>query len=74
MDARPRGLTRADLLTPDEVGELLDAPRKTVLRWAAGGYLPGHKLGRRWRFVGEEVHRWVTDDTRRNRATAAADA
>ena len=70
MDTRPRGLTRTDLLTPDEVGELLDVPRKTVLRWAAGGYLPGHKLGRRWRFIGAELDQWVADDAGRNQRVA----
>jgi excisionase family DNA binding protein len=39
------------LLTPDEAAGLLGVPRKTILRWAASGYMPGHKLGRRWRFM-----------------------
>jgi len=58
-ETRQHGLTRADLLTPEEVAELLAVPRKTILRWAAVGYLPAHKLGRRWRFVREEVERFV---------------
>jgi excisionase family DNA binding protein len=64
-ETRPHGLTRADLLTPEEVAELLALPRKTVLRWSAAGYLPAHKLGRRWRFVRAEIERWLVDDAAR---------
>jgi excisionase family DNA binding protein len=70
MDARPRGLTRADLLTPDEVAELLAVPRKTILRWAAGAYLPGHKIGRRWRFIRDELDQWVVNDATRSQPAA----
>jgi excisionase family DNA binding protein len=56
-------------MTPDEVAELLDVPRKTVLRWSAIGYMPGHKLGRRWRFIRNEIEQWLADDaTRASRA------
>ena len=57
--ARPRGITRADLMTPEEVTELLAVPPKTVLHWARIGYVPGVKLGRRWRFLRDDVEAWV---------------
>ena len=63
--SRPTGLTRSDLLTPEEAAELLAVPRKTILRWAATGYMPAHKLGRRWRFIRREVDQWLSDDTAR---------
>ena len=69
IDARPHGITRADLLTPEEVAQLLAVPRKTILRWAATGYIPAHKLGRRWRLIRYEVDRWLTDDASRGAAT-----
>jgi excisionase family DNA binding protein len=62
----PRGLTRADLLTPEEAAHLLAVPRKTILRWAATGYIPAHKLGRRWRLIRTEVDGWLTDDAIRS--------
>ena len=69
-DAKPRGITRADLLTPEEAAQLLAVPRKTILRWAAAGYIPAHKLGRRWRLIRGEVDRWLTDDASRGAARA----
>jgi excisionase family DNA binding protein len=66
VDRRPNGLTRADLLTPEEAAHLLAVPRKTILRWAASGYIPAHKLGRRWRLVRTEVDRWLTEDAIRS--------
>ena len=65
-----RGLTRADLLTPEEVAHLLSVPRKTVLRWAASGYLPARKLGRRWRFIRLELESWLDDSGDAQRRTA----
>jgi|SRR5580704_12955934 excisionase family DNA binding protein len=69
IDAGPHGITRADLLTPEEAAQLLAIPRKTILRWAATGYIPAHKLGRRWRLIRSEVDRWLTDDASRGAAT-----
>jgi excisionase family DNA binding protein len=69
MDARPHGIARADL-TPDEAAQLLAVARKTILRWAAAGYIPAHRLGRRRRLIRYEVHRWLTDDATRGVATA----
>jgi excisionase family DNA binding protein len=66
IDRRPHGLTRADLLTPEEAAALLAVPRKTIVRWAAAGYIPAHKLGRRWRLIRREVDRWLTDDAMRS--------
>lgn len=68
IDQRSEGLTRTDLLTPEEAAHLLAVPRKTILRWAAAGYIPAHKLGRRWRLVRAEIDRWVLDDTARRSA------
>jgi excisionase family DNA binding protein len=66
VDRRPNGLTRADLLTLEDAAYLLAVPRKTILRWAASGYIPAHKLGRRWRLVRTEVDRWLTKDAIRS--------
>jgi excisionase family DNA binding protein len=62
---RPVGLTRADLLTPDDLATLLTIPRGTALRWAATGYVPAHKMGRHWRYVRSEVEQWLLDDAAR---------
>jgi len=41
---------KPQLLTVDEVAELLRIKRDTVYRLAARGDIPGHKIGRVWRF------------------------
>ncbi len=56
--ARPR-LTREDVLGGREVAALLDLPVSTVLEYARRGVLPGHKLGRRWIFLRDEVEATV---------------
>jgi excisionase family DNA binding protein len=47
----PRGLTRAELMTANEVAELLDVPVSTVREWGRNGTLPRVKLGRHIRFI-----------------------
>lgn len=51
----PRGLTRSDLMTADQVSELLDVPVSTVREWGRNGTLPRIKLGRHVRFVRDQV-------------------
>ena len=48
---RPHGLTRADVMKPREVAELLDVPVSTVLERGRNGTLPRVKLGRHVRFI-----------------------
>jgi excisionase family DNA binding protein len=52
-------LTREDVLSGREVADLLDLPVSTVLEYARRGLLPGHKLGRRWIFLRDEVEATV---------------
>jgi excisionase family DNA binding protein len=46
-----RGLTRDEVMTASEVGELLRLPVSTVYYLARRGELPACRLGRTWRFV-----------------------
>ena len=52
-------LTRGDVLTPGEVGEILGASRKTINRWALAGAIPAHRAGRGWRFYRHEIDEWL---------------
>jgi hypothetical protein len=54
VSTRPR-LTREDVLDGRDVAELLHLPISTVLEYARRGLLPGHKLGRRWIFLCDEI-------------------
>ena len=58
---RPRGLTRAELMTSREVAELLDVPISTVLEWGRDGTLPRVKLGRHVRFIRAHVEAAILD-------------
>jgi excisionase family DNA binding protein len=50
-----RQLTREDVLDVREVAELLHMPLSTIFDYARRGVIPGHKLGRRWVFLHEEI-------------------
>ena len=52
-------LTRGDVLTPEEVGEILGVSRKTVTRWALAGAIPAHRAGLGWRFYRQEIDDWL---------------
>jgi excisionase family DNA binding protein len=56
---RPRGLTRAELMTAREVADLLDVPVSTVLEWGRRGTLPRVKLGRHVRFIRAHVEETI---------------
>jgi excisionase family DNA binding protein len=46
-----KGLTRDQVMTASEVGELLHLPVSTVYYLARRGEIPACRLGRAWRFV-----------------------
>ena len=46
-----RGLTRDEVMTAAEVGELLHLPVSTVYYLARRGEIPACRLGRAWRFL-----------------------
>jgi excisionase family DNA binding protein len=48
-------LTGDDMLDAGEVADLLRMPLSTVLDFARRGVIPGHKLGRRWIFLRDEI-------------------
>ncbi|WP_084269993.1 helix-turn-helix domain-containing protein [Patulibacter minatonensis] len=56
---RRRSLTREDVLTAAEVGELLRLPKSTVYELARRGVLPSARLGRTLRFVRADIERCV---------------
>lgn len=48
-----------DLLTLGEVSTFLKVPKSTIYKLARERRLPGHKVGKHWRFVREEIESWV---------------
>ena len=52
-------LTRSDVLTAAEVAASLRIPTSTVYELARRGRLPGHRVGRAWRFIRPEIEQWL---------------
>jgi len=50
-----RRITREDVMTASEVGDLLGIPTSTVYRLARNGTLPSARLGRTVRFLRDHV-------------------
>jgi excisionase family DNA binding protein len=46
-------------LSVDELTEYLGVSRDTVYTWLSTKALPGHKVGRLWKFKREEIDDWV---------------
>jgi excisionase family DNA binding protein len=69
--AHPR-LTDLDMLDVREVAQLLHMPASTVLEFARRGVIPGHKLGRRWIFLRDEIEASVRQAPSRRQAPAAS--
>jgi excisionase family DNA binding protein len=49
----------AELLTTNQVQELLSVDRTTIYRMAQGGQLPAIRVGKQWRFDQAEIERWL---------------
>ena len=59
-DRSARAWPHADRwLSVDEIAVYLGIKRDTVYRWISERNLPGHKIGRLWKFRKEEVDEWV---------------
>ena len=48
-----------DVLTLPEVAVYLKIPRVTVYKLVHQNKLPGHKVGKQWRFMRDEVDDWL---------------
>lgn len=49
-----------EYMTFEQASQYLNTPRSTLYRWLKEGKVPGHKLGRQWRFLRSELERWRT--------------
>jgi excisionase family DNA binding protein len=46
-------------LSVNEIAAYLGIKRDTVYKWITWKRMPGHKVGRLWKFRKEEVNQWV---------------
>ena len=42
-----------------EIAVYLSIKRDTVYKWVSERNMPGHKIGRLWKFRKEEIDKWV---------------
>jgi excisionase family DNA binding protein len=59
-----------EVLTVEEVAQLLHLHVMTVYRLAKEGKLPGFKVGGRWRFQREVLEQWMVDRAQLSRMEA----
>ncbi|QVL48676.1 MAG: helix-turn-helix domain-containing protein [Thiocapsa sp.] len=45
----------------DEIAEYLGVSKDTVYAWVTQKGMPGHKVGRFWKFKREDVDAWIRD-------------
>ncbi len=46
-------------LSVDEIAEYLGVSKDTVYTWVSSKRMPGHRVGRFWKFKTAEVDEWV---------------
>lgn len=49
----------SELLTAEEISNLLRLPLSTVYKLAQEKKLPGFKVGRHWRFRTDSIRKWI---------------
>lgn len=54
-----------EVMTTDQVAELLGVTRRMVRYWANRGTLPAQKIGRDWVFLTQDVHAFAATWQRR---------
>lgn len=47
-------------MTIDDLAHYLQVPKSSLYKLAQGGRVPGHKVGKHWRFHKEAIDRWLT--------------
>lgn len=48
-------------LSVDEIADYLGVARDTIYSWVTSKGMPGHKVGRFWKFKKEDVDAWVRE-------------
>lgn len=52
-------MAKPEIMTVQEVADLLRVSERTVYDWATNGQIPCGKLGTAWRFKRSEIERWI---------------
>ena len=69
---REGSLTPHDVMTADEVAEMLRLPISTVYELARRGELPGRRFGRAWRFLRPSIEEMLRETGRSDSLSATS--
>jgi excisionase family DNA binding protein len=58
-----------DILTPNQVADLLKLHLKTIYKMVEGGILPGMRIGRSWRFSRQDILERLKNGSNDNKRT-----
>lgn len=58
-------------LSVEEIAAHLGVVRESVYRWVVRKKMPGHKVGRHWKFRKDEVDAWVRSGGANDQASEA---
>jgi excisionase family DNA binding protein len=61
-------------LSVEEIAIYLGVTRDSIYRWVVSKSLPGHRIGRLWKFRKEEVDEWVRSNGVDEQADGIAEA
>jgi excisionase family DNA binding protein len=59
-------------LSVEEIAEYLGVSKDTIYAWVTGKGMPGHKVGRFWKFKKDETDAWVRDRRRSHPGQSSA--
>jgi excisionase family DNA binding protein len=62
-----------EVLTIRELADLLKINEKTAYKLAAGGKIPGFKVGGSWRFERQEIANWIKHKVEEQRKGGKSD-
>jgi len=62
----PADVPTNSVFTIDELEINLKLPKRTLYKLAQEGTIPGHKVGRLWRFKRDTIDRWLDHGEGRN--------
>lgn len=49
-----------DVMTIDDLARYLQVPKSSLYKLAQGGRVPGHKVGKHWRFHRGAIDQWLS--------------
>lgn len=55
-----------ELLTADELSQILRVPKTTLYTLSQQGRIPAIKIGKHWRYIKDEIKKWIEKNYNHN--------